>query len=384
MYMYLLIVAFALFAPTFGLQLSLSSSNGSAFARNSSGNYTTSKPKIPPSITSINTALDRINNQPIAHDNVGDSYANLLASQLAGHAPVGNYHPVSVRSDFLCLLESGLKPNVTCPGDHAAATAHFFNETIYQLFYDRCFGPNTETSSSNICTGTALETAKSSTSVWSLVKAFMRNTACETAYKAVDATPLPNMEAFKGDTLWRGRIGNMVAETGYCQCGIRGSCVIGGGNVDVYYWPSPHANTSCLSVVGNSVEHDILAGATVHTYGSASTDSVTYWGYTTPGYDGVITTSVYTKINGVPFKYPNMNPWEAQTSSFSSDMSRYNQVKPYLSSIAANTLTSAPARRRGLEKRANPIAIRAPTNGSHPDSPADGSVRTAVVDGYTL
>ena len=83
------------------------------------------------------------------------------------------------------------------------------------------------------------------------------------------------------------------------SCGI---CDVGGPNVDVYYWPQPSANTSCLSIIGPTANPP-LAGAT-------TADGVTYWGYTnTDAPHNVIQTMQLTSINGITFKMPLVDPW---------------------------------------------------------------------------
>ena len=83
------------------------------------------------------------------------------------------------------------------------------------------------------------------------------------------------------------------------SCGV---CGVGGPNVDVYYWPQPSANTSCLSIIGPTPSPP-LAGAT-------TANGVTYWGYTnTDAPHNVIQTMQLTSINGITFKMPLIDPW---------------------------------------------------------------------------
>lgn len=78
-----------------------------------------------------------------------------------------------------------------------------------------------------------------------------------------------------------------------------GACVVGGPNVDVYYWPEPNVNTSCLSIIGTALSPP-LAGATI-------SNGATYWGYSDE--EGYLTTMIYTSINGITFKLPIWDPW---------------------------------------------------------------------------
>lgn len=93
-------------------------------------------------------------------------------------------------------------------------------------------------------------------------------------------------------------------------------CLITAQNVDVYYWPEPDADTSCLSIVGSSVNPP-LYGAThgiIQSAGIAAPSAITYWGCTVqdpisgPSY---VTTARITSIGPVTFKKPLVDPWLA-------------------------------------------------------------------------
>lgn len=89
------------------------------------------------------------------------------------------------------------------------------------------------------------------------------------------------------------------------SCGV---CGVGGPNVDVYYWPQPSANTSCLNIIGPTPSPP-LAGAT-------TANGETYWGYkdTVSPYN-IIQTMVLTSIDGIIFKMPLLDPWpDAETA----------------------------------------------------------------------
>ena len=99
----------------------------------------------------------------------------------------------------------------------------------------------------------------------------------------------------------------------YC-CGFHG-CQFAPTFVDVYYWPAEGANTSCLSIVGDSVnpwEHEATITTTTE-YGDwygrpLNWNRVgTYWGCEISSQ--VFTTAVMTSINGFTFKSSMYNPW---------------------------------------------------------------------------
>ena len=101
---------------------------------------------------------------------------------------------------------------------------------------------------------------------------------------------------------------------GYC-CGISNYCSFKPTFVDIYYWPSVDANTSCLSIIGDSVNPwDYGATTTTTTeYGDwhgrpDNWDRIgTYWGCESDSH--VITTAVMTSVNGFTFKSSMYNPW---------------------------------------------------------------------------
>ena len=79
--------------------------------------------------------------------------------------------------------------------------------------------------------------------------------------------------------------------------------------VDVYYWPDAHANTSCLSIVGDEIS-DLAAGATTGKGGTL------YWGCTSLNSDPpsvgsqlIVTTAVLTSIASMTFRSYLYNPW---------------------------------------------------------------------------
>lgn len=84
------------------------------------------------------------------------------------------------------------------------------------------------------------------------------------------------------------------------------TCFISAQSVDVYYWPDPDANTSCVTIVGSDVNPPL--------YGATTGSAATYWGCTVqdpvsgPSY---VTTALLTSIGPVTFKEPLVDPWLA-------------------------------------------------------------------------
>ena len=79
-------------------------------------------------------------------------------------------------------------------------------------------------------------------------------------------------------------------------------CFIVGGNVQVFYWPEPDPNTSCLSIVGDMV-YPV-------NYGATTNGPDTYWGCVKGG--KTTTTATLTTQLGVSYKIYSINPWSSQ------------------------------------------------------------------------
>lgn len=143
--------------------------------------------------------------------------------------------------------------------------------------------------------------------------------------------------------------------------------------VEVYYWPVEDADTSCLSIIGDSVKPWDF-GATFTTTTEAGdwhgrprnwNPVGTYWGCVSDLQ--TITTAMMTSVNGFTFKASMYNPWGTDNPCVTT------------SSVAGSPVLNssvAPAfkmRARSLVKSADP--------GSNITVPA---VTEVTLDGYTL
>ena len=91
-----------------------------------------------------------------------------------------------------------------------------------------------------------------------------------------------------------------------------GVCQFVGGFVDIYYWPEPDADTSCLSIVSKATT-PLLQDATVDAVTSGGNMSMTtYWGCAARQSslnDSYITTAAISTIGNFSFKVSSYNPW---------------------------------------------------------------------------
>jgi len=285
--------------------------------------------------------------------------------------PSKAYTPVTINSTEDCVLW-----DPTCHGDRNAALIDFFNNTQSQLINDPCFTVGKEYDIS--CTEN--KPGPSLVNYWSTVRSWMREPACQTARD--EAHQLLS------------RIQPLDIYTNCC-----GDCGVGGPNVDVYYWESPNPNTDCLSIIGTEVAPPLEGASTIGT--------MTYWGVTTVDTDefnSILTTMLYTSVNGINFKMPLVNPWTSvtQTNGVSQGPNTGGrQTAPTGLVIATTTpahaapVSSSPA--PTLKVRAahgiphGRIQPRNPTNDSYGYLPGNGStptnnsaVSTVVVNGHTL
>lgn len=90
-----------------------------------------------------------------------------------------------------------------------------------------------------------------------------------------------------------------------------GVCQFVGGFVDIYYWPDPDADTSCLSIV--SATTSLLQDATIEAVTSGGNMSMTtYWGCAArrSSLNGsYITTAAISTIGNFSYKVSFYNPW---------------------------------------------------------------------------
>ncbi len=124
-----------------------------------------------------------------------------------------------------------------------------------------------------------------------------------------------------------------------------GDCFIGAENVDLYYWPEPDVNTSCLSIIGTTVNpfgygattgsiHDLVEDYQTGTYWAcpaknpATSTLTTDFGSTVTSVYSIITTAEITTIGSLAVKVSLFNPWSSspcvETGTIPRDSNRSN------------------------------------------------------------
>ena len=195
----------------------------------------------------------------------------------------------------------------TCTGNTTLAISEFTLSTGWRLFENSCFvDPTDGNCSANSPPSRLTEFEK--------IKSWMRSRQCITGTSLFE-TPLGDPPfPLKNST-------NSTTNPGSC-CG---TCYLDAGDVDVYYWPHSDANTSCLTIIGDSVK-PLDYSATTTTY---PTLTETYWGCTakypiptirhTDGggvpvssfltIESIITMARIATHGSLNFKQSLLNPW---------------------------------------------------------------------------
>ena len=219
----------------------------------------------------------------------------------------------------------------SCSGNRTAATVRFFKEggTRDLLFSDKkgCF----MNESAHCSPAVASEFAR--------IKKWMRTPQC-----------ISTMKDF----------GLRYENSSYDRLTCCHNCFLSAGNVDVYYWPDPDPNTSCLDVVGSTIYPP--------DHGATTISDQTYLGCTTqvPGFGkSTITTAIVTYDNSVLVKRYLINPWSPQPC-------------PETAATPVST-TRAPSPAGTLHASGHPLVI--PSSVAHRNGT---KVSTAVSGTFTL
>ena len=244
------------------------------------------------------------------------------------------------------LKEECVLWDTSCSGNKTLATMQFYGSVVTAVTKNQCFQDLSPDCSKNNPPGRM--------STFGELKNWMRSTECESEDPNIKDLMDPEKsnyaDVIKGDL--------------YMNQTCCGDCEVAADKVDVYYWPDPHADTSCLSIIGNETS-DLAVGATTDKAGNI------YWGCTSwnssPGSSGlgsplIVTTATLTTIASVTFRTYLYNPWwslPCENSPTSMSSSLDPKVKP------RNTLGS-------LRPRGHTLVA------------PNGSVSTAVLGDFTL
>ncbi len=213
--------------------------------------------------------------------------------------------PVSM--DDQCILWDS-----SCSGDRTLAIEKFYN-TAFLLGSNSCFG-QTPGAGSTAC---VRWNPHSRLLEWQKIWQWMKTPQCLSAFKIYDEI----------NGIINGNSEEFIRDDS--RCCLR--CYIQAEDVDLYYWPEPDPDTSCLSIIGESIRPlDYGATkvlATVLREMTETVDTVTYWGCTRTrfktdflachghlqtGYSrDIVTTAKVTTIGSLSVKISVYSPWSS-------------------------------------------------------------------------
>ena len=237
---------------------------------------------------------------------IGDNYCSF-----EGNDRIGNFRTKTFNDQ--CLLW-----DTACSGNRTLAIEDFFNNTLVLLSQTECFS---EFSSGDPPGSRGIRVLPSDCekfntperlSEWQKVKNWMRSPDCVSAQnerkkiggKVVSDIPAP-------------LIPSEVGVPPSC-CGV---CEVGAANVDLYYWPEPDVDTSCLDIIGTTVNPVGYGATTTARFdGDTSSPNLTFWACPaenpitlyalgTSDVHSIVTTASLSLIGSLEVKVPCFNPW---------------------------------------------------------------------------
>lgn len=284
---------------------------------------------------------------------------------------------VSSTAEFkdVCLLW-----DTSCSGNRTLAIEEFFkpanttfasqfglNATNYDfnILFNDCFKQNGLVDPSDCAKYNPL----SRLAEWDKIRSWMRSNQCVSAqneYEKMSGQPAINS----------------TAEDSPSCCDV---CNVLAENADIYYWPENDTDTSCLSIIGNSV-NPLGYGGTKTPWGDGeltywacsnqhpTTSVITIGGFSITGVNSIITTAEVTNVGSLLVKVPMYNPWSASPCG--------EDVVADLSSNKSalfNTSTSFPRTHGNIHARAHLPLIPASITQQN-----GLPVSTVVVENFTL
>lgn len=235
------------------------------------------------------------------------------------------------------LIDQCLLWDTSCSGNRTSAIDKFFNTTDELLQANSCFSqfssgvlpgnpdisvpavdPGTGMVISNMVIPSDCKKYNSPERIaeWQDMKTWMRSPGCVSA----------QIEWMQRSGKGPPGLVNVPSEVIPSCCGL---CDVGVTTVDIYYWPEPGVNTSCLDVVGTNV-NPLAYGATTDPV--LDQENGTYWAcslktpatstYTYPGTKAgaaetvtsvysIVTTAELVNIGSLSVKIPRIDPWSS-------------------------------------------------------------------------
>ena len=297
------------------------------------------------------------------------------------------YAPAPILLEECILWDPSCKTNLT--KEQAAEGFWKTNGTMWKLLQDPCFDNSNLTIN---CTSSLLVPASSSLSA--RVKSYMRQPACTSDLiwyqQTVNTSRLSSQTTTLTDETepqtvhwdWGATSAYPPGLTTVAQAApplmkeCCGKCMLSGPNVEVFFWPEPDADDSCLLIIGDHV-NPLRQGASTDDHGDV------WWGTVTNSYDiyvGTHTTARIVTVNGIEVKQALVNPWDDGDGT---GMPTVTTTRPISSTQSQDTSTITPAPRT---VRALPRPIRRAPSSLNDTLPKNGSLQESIIvnNGFTF
>ena len=220
----------------------------------------------------------------------------------------------------------------SCSGDRKSAIDTFFDSTFAQdLLSNACFfaagslnAANASKCDANNPPGRMAEFQK--------IKDWMRSKQCVSAAADYTAQYAPMDPSSQEAVAMDPNSYHIASDPDPTCCGV---CQTDAKNVELFYWPEPDANTSCLSIIGDDIRPVDYGASTTSWSVGTITSALTYWGckpQVVATYDtlhsssftftDVIKTAVITTIGPLTVKVYASDPWSPSPCTQSDDVSR--------------------------------------------------------------
>lgn len=126
---------------------------------------------------------------------------------------------------------------------------------------------------------------------------------------------------FAGSNIRKANYIDLFGNSSYTLPSCCGGCLVYAENVDLYYWPEPDSDQSCLSIVGDSVR--------LLDYGATTEGSTTYWAcnWTQSSQTGIFTTAQITTVGSLAVKFSSYNPWSSSPCGVNEPGSQNQSIK---------------------------------------------------------
>ena len=233
-----------------------------------------------------------------------------------------------VKADATRFSDDCVLWNDTCSGDRTAALKNFFDTAFCSSPHNRKYG-NGPLLANGCFQQRFVNQSDCNTfnsperlSEFRTIKDWMRSSQCiSAADEWIAMTGYSWGYFFAGWNITKANYIDFFGNLSYTLPSCCGSCLVYAENVDLYYWPEPESDQSCLSIVGDSVRPV--------DYGATTEGSTTYWAcnWTQSSKTGILTTAQITTIGSLAVKVSRYDPWSSSPCDVDEPGSQKQSIK---------------------------------------------------------